>query len=187
MNAHDRKKSPGIALALTVAMLIAAAGVSAAPVPMQRYEDPEKTFSIDYPKGWTAARLANGATAFYLDDPAEGTAFLVLPNVELKGVHTAGVLWGDFAADLHRRAPDWTQTSLKETSGEAGQRSVEVRYTWTNVRKVKMTGWLLLATQPAPSQDRTYAGMVSYQAPSAQFASWEPMFRRMLSSLSFDR
>ncbi|MDQ7842631.1 MAG: hypothetical protein QN141_00880 [Armatimonadota bacterium] len=187
MNTTSRRTPAGIALVLAAALLTAAAGVSAAPVPMQRYQDPEKAFSIDYPKGWTAARLANGSTVFYLDDPTEGTVFLILPNVELSGVHTAADLWRDFTADLRRRAPDWTQTSLKEASGEGGQRSIEARYTWTNARKVKMTGWLFLSTVPAPSQDRTSAGMVSYQATSAQFASWETVFRRMLASLSLGK
>jgi len=187
MNMNDYRRGANLVLVLAAAMLVVAATVSAAPVPMQRYQDPEKTFSIDYPKGWKVARPSNGSTIFYLDDPAEGTAFLILPNVELSGIHTAAALWRDHAADLRRRAPDWTQSSLKETSGEGGQRSIEARYTWTNTRKTKMTGWLLLTTQPAPSQDRTYAGMVSYQASTSQFATWETVFRGMLASLSFGR
>jgi len=188
--ARPRRSQAGAVLVLAL-VLVAGARLAASGAPaqvaMQRYQDPQKTFSIDYPRGWKAARLPNGSTAFYLDDPAEGTAFVILPNIELGGVQDAAALWRDVAADLRRRAPDWTQSSLQDRAGEGGQRSVEARYTWTNLKGIKMQGWILFTTQPAPSRDRTYAGMVSYQASAREFAAWEAVFRRMLASLAFGR
>jgi hypothetical protein len=170
-----------------VAALVLAGTSFAAPAVTQRYQDPEKIFSIDYPRSWKVSKLPNGLTAFYVDHPSEGTSFTILPNMELAGARDAVEIWRELVDEQRRRVRDYTITSQKQHAGDMGQKSVETTYVQSNLKGVQMRGWMLFTVQVAPTRDRTFVGLVSYQAPVKEFAAVEPVFRRMLSSLTFNQ
>lgn len=154
---------------------------------MQRYQDPEKIFSINYPVGWKVNKLSNGLTAFYVDHPSEGTSFTILPNVELAGARDAVEIWREFVNEQRRSVRDFAITSQKQHAGEAGPKTVEAAYVQSNLKGVQIRGWMLFTAQVTPARDRTFVGLISYQAPAKEFAAVEPVFRRMLSSLAFNQ
>src|SRR5690348_13388190 len=113
MTTWSRRVAPGGAVSVLACLALAAGIVSptvvsagAAPPAIQRYEDPDTHFTIEYPRGWHVKHLPSGATYFYLDDPEEGTSFL-LSSGSLKGEMDAAQALKAIATEVRKKYPDF--------------------------------------------------------------------------------
>jgi hypothetical protein len=152
-----------------------------------RYEDPRRAFAIARPSGWRVRQSPDGTTAFYLDDPDEGTSFSILPAAGADGHVSAWEVWSASLDDSRKQYPDMTTVSEQRQTlpGTATATSVEAVYTWTSARKEPMRGWATLSARPDDGAARptTRILFISYQAPAATFDAVRDVFVRMLQTL----
>lgn len=163
---------------LIVAVMTAAVAAQS----LQTYGDPDKLFTIAHPKGWQVARQS-GVSVF---TPGDGfTSFSILPTLEVNGKFDSSRFFDSFIVDEQAKHPDLKITSRK-SQGANGQGNLEAAWTWSE-RSTRVQAWGLMAALPVPNANRTAVGFVLYQAPSKDWARVEPVFKRMLQSLTFAR
>ena len=190
MESGSRRFAPcGATLVLACLVLVAemfpspVIGAGAAPLALQRYEDPDSQFTIEYPRAWHVKHLSAGITYFYLDDPEEGTSFL-LSNGSFKGEMDAAQALKTLVTEVRKKYPDFKIVGQKERpmKGIPSGSIVEAAAAWTNTKKAPMKGWANLGVIKQVGQGKTVFSYMGYQAPSRDFDQMEPVFDRMVRS-----
>ncbi len=182
--------APGGTIVVLACLILVAGLVStvvikagAAPPPLQRYEDPDKQFTIEYPQGWHVKHFPAGATYFYLDDPEEGTSF-TLSTGTFKGEIDAAQALKALVTEVRKKYPDFKIVGQKQRrmQGNPNGTIVDAAAAWTNAKKVPMKGWGNLGVIKQVGQGKTVFSYMGYQAPSRDFDQMEPVFDRMIHS-----
>jgi hypothetical protein len=190
MTTWSRPVAPGGAVRVLACLALAAGivsptvvGAGAAPPALQRYEDPDKQFTIEYPRGWHVKHFPSGATYFYLDDPEEGTSFL-LSSGSLKGEMDAVQALKAIATEVRKKYPDFKLVAQRQRpmQGNANGTIVQAAAVWTNAKKAPMKGWGNLGVIKQVGQGKTVFSYMGYQAPTRDFDQVEPVFDRMIRS-----
>lgn len=160
-------------------------GAGAAPPALQPYADPDKQFTIEYPQGWHVKHIAAVGTYFYLDDPEEGTSFNFTPAGSFKGEMDAGQALKVLVTEIRKKYPDFKVVGQKQRTmqGNPNGTIVDAAAAWTNAKNVPMKGWGTLGVTKQVGKGRTLFTYMGYQAPSKDFAQFEPIFDRMIRSL----
>jgi hypothetical protein len=149
---------------------------------MQRYQDPDGLFAIEYPKAWKVQRAENGYTVFYRDDPEEGILVGLFPRLVLDGEATAAQIIEGLVQQVRKRYPDIEVRDQKvERDPEGGEFAV-VDARWTNSRNERMKTLLFFHVNP-PGNGRSVLALFNFQAPEVAFSAVEPTFQHMFKSL----
>ncbi|MHB8733493.1 MAG: hypothetical protein ACYDAB_17160 [bacterium] len=179
------------ALGVLALLVSSAAVVAAAGPPFVRYADPDKLFSIEYPSGWHIKRTSSHVTAFYVDDPDEGTVLsLYLPpmSVVMRGEHTASDVFGALIfAPNRKRYPDFTVIGHEERvlAGNSDNTMLQAEATWTNSHKVKMRGYVKVTAFKNTGAKTTWVTVLAYGSPASAFTRNEATFGQMVKSLTY--
>lgn len=158
-------------------------GAGAPPLALQPYEDPDSHFIIEYPRGWHVKHVPAGATFFFLDDPEEGTSFIISPGA-FKGEMDAAQALKAIVTEVRKKYPDFKIVGQKQRpmQGTPNGSIVEAAAVWTNAKKLPMKGWANLGVIKQVGQGKTVFSYMGYQAPSRDFDQMEPVFDRMIRS-----
>jgi hypothetical protein len=149
---------------------------------MQRYQDPEGLFTIDYPKAWRVQRADNGYTVFYRDDSEEGTLVGFAPKLILNGEGTAAQIIDALVRDVRKSYPDLEIRDQKIEQAPDGGEVAVVDTRWTNRRNERMKTLVIFHVDP-PGGGRSVLVLFDFQAPEMAFSSIEPIFEHMFKSL----
>lgn len=149
---------------------------------MQRYQDPDGLFTIEYPRTWKAQRAENGYTVFYRDDPEEGTLLGLFPRLVLDGEATAAQIIERLVQEVRKRYPDLEVKDQKIEQGPEGGEFAIVDARWTNSRNEQMKTLLFFLVNQ-PGNGRSVLTLFNFQAPQVAFAALEPTFEHMFKSV----
>jgi hypothetical protein len=149
---------------------------------MMRYSDPHGLFGIEYPVGWRVrgTTAATKSTSFYLDDPDEGIAVIVLPPAAVHGNFAAAALAPIVSQQIRRIYPDFTLSALSTRPVGGGGEQGEFSARWTNrwAQRMRAEGMIVTARRGA---DTTYL-YIAAQAQEFVFPGIEPILQRILQS-----
>lgn len=149
---------------------------------MQRYQDPEGLFTIEYPTAWKVQRADNSYTVFYRDDPEEGTLLGVAPRLVLDGEATAAQIIQALVQDVRKRYPDLEVRDQNiQQDPEHGGELAFVDARWTNSRNERMKTMVLFYVA-RPGNGRSVLLLFDFQAPEVAFSALEPTFEHMFKS-----
>lgn len=172
-----------IALLMLLILALAAGPVTAQT--FQPYKDPDKLFTIFYPKGWKVLRQ-DGLTVF-TPDLSGPVSLSLFPSIEVAGRVSAVKFLQSHLADERAKYPDLKVVSWKEDAPKDPSAHSSAHAVWTRIveRKVLIRFWAVVGAQPVPSGNSTVMWFVLYQAGDREWRRYEPIFRRMLKSLVF--
>ncbi len=147
---------------------------------MNRYTDPQGLFGIEYPLGWRVRAASPGGkpTSFYLDDPDEGIALIVLTQGAVQGDVRTAAFTSLLIQQMRLTYPDFRLTTVSTRPLSGGGEQSEFVALWTNrwAQRMRAKGVIVSAARGGATSYSYVAG----QAQEVVFPGLEPVIQRML-------